>query len=515
MGERESGAAQAVTENDPVADLQERIDILSAFTGGILFDFDREGRYLRVWTADSQLLFRPASELIGRTVSEVIGPAPGARFHEAFRKVFDTGEPAAFEYSLDVPAGRRTFSCELRARDPRSGGPRTVTLLTRDITTAKELEGKLVQAERLAALGLLAASVGHEIRQPLSYVLASLDVLERALASASGGGDRAESSLANIRNGAKRIAEIAASLDLLAGRRPRTSAPIDVRLPLQAALDLCASQLAVCTRVERNIPELPLVRGDESELCQVFANLLLNAAQARGPGESGATHAVMITAAVVAGQVRISVADAGVGILAEHLPHVFDPFFTTKEKGRGTGLGLFISRSIVEAQGGKLEIASEPGKGTRVDVLLPIAAPAPWRKEEPTTGVRSVAPRRRLRVLLVDDEPRFLESLKLALEGDHEIETEGKARDALAGLAVNPTRFDVVLCDLAMPDIDGATFYERMRELGVADRFVLMTGGAFTPRAAAFVTSRTCPTIAKPFPLERLLALLDDAVRDR
>ncbi len=512
MAEGEGAEAQTTSERDSATELQERIDILSAFTGGILFDFDREGRYLRVWTADPQLLARPAEELIGKSVSDVVGPVAGARFHDAFREVFDTGEPRAFEYALDVPAGRRTFSCEMRARAPR-GGVRTVTLLTRDITAAKELEGKLVQAERLAALGLLAASVGHEIRQPLSYVLASLDVLERALASANIA-PHAQSSLSNIRSGAKRIAEIAASLDLLAGRRPRTKAPIEVRIPLQAALDLCASELAICARVDRDIPELPLVFADESELCQVFANLLLNAAQAGGPGTQDAAHTVTITGAVVDDHVRISVADAGMGISAEHLPHVFDPYFTTKDKGRGTGLGLFISRSLVEAHGGKLQIASTPGKGTTVDVLLPIAAPVPLL-EEPTTDVPSVARRRRLRVLLVDDEPRFLESLKLAIEHQHAVETHQRAREALAVLDADPTRYDVVLCDLAMPDIDGATFYEHLLELGVADRFVLMTGGAFTPHAAEFVASGRCPTIGKPFPIERLLTLLDEVSHRR
>jgi DNA-binding NtrC family response regulator len=114
----------------------------------------------------------------------------------------------------------------------------------------------------------------------------------------------------------------------------------------------------------------------------------------------------------------------------------------------------------------------------------------------------SIDPRRRLQVLAIDDEPRFLESLRLALEDVHHA--------ALELLRADPQRFDIVLCDLAMPTMDGATFYERMQELDIAERFILMTGGAFAPRAAAFVQSAVCRNIGKPFLLERLLALLDE-----
>ena len=425
-------------------------------------------------------------------------------------RVLATGQPTSVDYTLDVPAGRRTFSAELRPREAPDGGPPTFTMLTRDVTEAKELEGKLVQAERLAALGLLAASVGHEIRQPLSYVLASLEVLERELQSAALN-DRATSSLSNIRTGSRRIAEIAASLDLLAGRRKRTPAPIDVRVPLQAALDLCASELTSHV-LERDTPELPRVRGDESELCQVFANLVLNAAQSLDPASASGPQRVIVRSSRAGDHVRVTVSDTGSGIAPEHLAHVFDPFFTTKDKGRGTGLGLFISRGIVEAQGGTLRITSEAGRGTTVEVLLPIAEPA-LATRAPAASVHPDGTRRRLEILLVDDEPRFLQSLRLALEPDHDVEVQGRGSDALALLEKHPSRYDIVLCDLAMPDVDGAAFYERMAALGVANRFILMTGGAFTPRAADFIAAKICPMIAKPFLLEDLLDLLDSVAR--
>ena len=534
-GDEEPKPAEAV---DTVADLQERLDVVTAFTGGIIFEFDREGTYLRLWTGEPQLLARPPQEILGRTIRETIGD-PGGRFHDAIRSVFDTGEPVAFDYALDVQAGRRTFSCVMRPHEA-PGQPRTVTMLVRDVTSAKALEAKLVQAERLGALGLLAASVGHEIRQPLAYVITSLDVLERDLdgARTTLSPEQTRASLEKIRSGAQRIAEIAASLDLLAQQRERTTSTVDVRRPIQAAIDLCSSVLSH-VRVERRLAVVPLVQGDEGELCQVFANVLLNAAQALR-AERTPPGTITVSAEPAGSSVRVSFVDTGAGIAPEHLARVFDPFFTTKEEEGGSGLGLFITRGIVDAHGGRLEITSEPGRGTTVVVLLPVA-PASELPREPVTGLRpramqatqpvqptqpthakalaprlaptskaAAATRRRLSVLLVDDEPRFLDSLRLALEDTHAIETQLKARDAIAMVEKDPHRYDVVLCDLSMPELDGVTFYERMKALGVSDRFVIMTGGAFTSRAAKFITSKVCRSISKPFQLERLLALLDE-----
>jgi C4-dicarboxylate-specific signal transduction histidine kinase len=148
--------------------------------------------------------------------------------------------------------------------------------------------------------------VGHEIRQPLSYLGTSIDVLERELAGIDLPPE-AKRSLENIRTATRRIAEIASSLAVLASPRPRTAGSLDVRRPIRAALDLCASQLA-SVDVERRLPDLPLVRGDEGELCQVFANLLLNAAHAvaaasSAPGASGARKTVSVTGGVVGDRV--------------------------------------------------------------------------------------------------------------------------------------------------------------------------------------------------------------------
>jgi CheY-like chemotaxis protein len=207
--------------------------------------------------------------------------------------------------------------------------------------------------------------------------------------------------------------------------------------------------------------------------------------------------------------VRIVVKDTGSGISPEDLQRIFDPFFTTKAPGRGTGLGLFITRNIVTAHHGMLDVSSELGRGTKAVVTLP---PAPAPNGEQGAGRHADrAEGRRLSLLVVDDETRFLDSLRLALD----VTAESDGAKALALVVENPTRFDAVVCDLAMPGVDGPAFYEKMKELGVAARFVLMTGGAYTERAADFIAAGHCPSIAKPFLVAELLGLLETITRDR
>ncbi len=142
-----------------------------------------------------------------------------------------------------------------------------------------------------------------------------------------------------------------------------------------------------------------------------------------------------------------------------------------------------------------------------------IPSVSPEAPSDATTSVRLRASRPKLSVLVVDDEPRVLESLRLVLEGVHDVRTESHADKALELLREDPRRFDAVLCDLTMAGVDGIAFYEEMVRLDVADRFVVMTGGAYTARGCAFLEKRACPIIDKPFLFEELLSLLDDVGR--
>jgi CheY-like chemotaxis protein len=188
---------------------------------------------------------------------------------------------------------------------------------------------------------------------------------------------------------------------------------------------------------------------------------------------------------------------------------VFEPFFSSKPRGEGSGLGLAISKQIVDSFGGRIEISSEVGRGTVVTITLPEAHALPG--PEVITPVHRVAEvGRPARILVVDDEQAIATALRRSLS-DHQIKSVTGTREALR-ILLDDGGFDVILCDLMMPDLPGSELFQRVCEIwpGLRSRFVFMTGGAFVPAQAAFLESSGCRVLAKPFdPLQ-----LEQCVRE-
>ena len=198
--------------------------------------------------------------------------------------------------------------------------------------------------------------------------------------------------------------------------------------------------------------------------------------------------------------------DTGHGIAPEVLDRIFEPFFTTKPAGVGTGLGLAICHGIVTGLGGEIRVESQPGRGSVFRVILPPArAPAPEPADRP--GPAS-APRGR--ILVVDDEPLVGRAIQRILGADHEVVVETSGRAALAR-AERGERFDLLLCDLMMPEMTGQDLLEALERTApdLAGRVVFLTAGAFTPAAREFLERTRRPRLEKPFEaeaLERLVA---------
>jgi CheY-like chemotaxis protein/anti-sigma regulatory factor (Ser/Thr protein kinase) len=249
-----------------------------------------------------------------------------------------------------------------------------------------------------------------------------------------------------------------------------------------------------------------MVRGNDARLGQVVLNLLVNAAQALDE-KSRDNNVVTVKVEHVGGKVRVDVADNGVGIAPEIVPHIFDPFFTTKPVGAGTGLGLAVCHGIVTALGGEISVDSTLGHGTTVRFELPIAdARAPVRHEVPAEKGR------RGRVLVVDDEPLLLEAVRRVLEEDHDVLTASNGHEALEMLANDV--FDLVLCDLMMPGMTGQELFARIEagDRGIARRVVFLTGGAVTPGAHKALEEAVNGYIQKPFDPEELRSFVKKQV---
>jgi signal transduction histidine kinase len=410
---------------------------------------------------------------------------------------------------------------EVRAY-PAAGG--RALLYVRDVTDERDEELRRLQSEKLASIGMLAAGVAHEINNPASFVLANVEALagllrtlEEKLKADPHSARRlslkdltfeAMTIVQESKEGMARINRIVRDLHSFSRVDDTAAAATDVNAAVESALTMLRNELRYRTSVERDLRAGQPVRGNAARLGQVFLNLLLNAAHALPEGNLKHNRLV-VRSFDEAGQVVVEVEDNGAGISAEIMPRIFDSFFTTKPPGLGTGLGLPISRGIVRSLGGEVHAESAPGRGSIFRVQLPaFDGPLPERPR-PVPG----AVRRRRRLVAVDDEALLLKAYRRMLIDHHDIETRLGAREALR-LFEEDRAFEIVLCDLQMPEISGAEFYSMVKERwpGLAQRFIFITGGAFSPEARRFLDDAVIACIHKPFQVDELLELIESRV---
>ncbi|MCY1018027.1 two-component regulator propeller domain-containing protein [Pyxidicoccus sp. MSG2] len=387
----------------------------------------------------------------------------------------------------------------------RFGGHPAVVSVARDVTEARRMEERLRLSDRMSGVGTLAAGVAHEINNPLSYVIGNqqfvLERLEPLLEASRGETAQVPVStlqglaeaLRDASEGAGRVRHIVRDLKTFSRGDEESTRPLDVRPVLESALSICANEVRHRARVRRELGDVPLVVANEARLGQVFLNLLVNAAQAIPDGQVERNEIVLTTFTDLQGRAVVEVADTGAGIAPEHLERIFDPFFTTKPVGVGTGLGLSICHGIVSVLGGDIQVESQVGKGTRFRVVLP---PAPADAGVEVQAVRALeqgvvaSKKAKARLLVVDDEPLVARGVARLLANEFAAESTSSAREALDRLSQGE-RFDLMLCDVMMPEMSGEAFFHQLSEVAPdqRERVVFITGGAFTPEARAFLES--------------------------
>jgi PAS domain S-box-containing protein len=384
-------------------------------------------------------------------------------------------------------------------------GKPSVINLGRDVTERKRLETQLVQSDRLAALGTMAAGVAHEINNPLAYVMLNLEWIARKLPHVA----QDPASLAGLmemlqeaRHGAERVSMIVRELRSFSRVEGETRRQVDLATVVQQAIKIASHEVRHRARVVTSFEPAHPVWANEARLEQVVLNLLLNAVQAMSEVRAETNEVRVAVRPGDADRVVLEIADNGEGIPAEVLPRIFDPFFTTKPVGVGTGLGLSICHGIVSALGGQITAYSAPGEGTTFRVTLPTTEPVRLEGNGPPSDGPISRSGRRARVLVVDDELPIGNTLRELLSPEHDVVAVTSAREALVLLDQNG-EFDVLFCDLMMPGMNGIDLYERIREErpGLERRMVFMTGGAFTARTAEFLASVDNRRVEKPFSL--------------
>ena len=386
--------------------------------------------------------------------------------------------------------------------------------LDANLRELRATQAQLVQAGKMAAVGTLAAGVGHEINNPLSYIMSNLDhACEEVQELAREAGSEPtrerlqelEQVLREALMGADRVRRIVKDLKTFSRQDEDTRGPVDLRAVLDSAAKMAAGELRPRAQLIREYAaDVPPVEGNEARLAQVFLNLIINAAHALPEGKPEQNEVRLVLKRGGEGQVVAEVRDTGCGIPPEVLARIFDPFFTTKPVGVGTGLGLALCHAFISSMSGRIEVESQVDKGTVFRVRLPVASSQALPVAQGTQvrmgdGVRG-------RLLVVDDDPLVSSALRRTLARDHEVEVEANARRALELLTSPEGGYDVILCDLMMPEMTGMELHAHLLASSPerARRMVFITGGAYTPAAKEFLETVSNARVEKPFDSDTL-----------
>jgi PAS domain S-box-containing protein len=398
------------------------------------------------------------------------------------------------------------FPAAVTARPLTFSNEPAVVMSIVDLTEQKRAEAELArhrqalhQSEKMSAMGSLLASVAHELNNPLSVVVGQAMMLEE-LAADTNQAERA----GKIRNAAERCARIVKTFLAMARSRPPERQPVQLNRALESALEIAAytlrsSGIEVAQDLDAGLPET-LADGDQ--LHQVLLNLIINARQAMVGVEPPRRLEVSTRFEPAGRRLRIVVRDTGHGVPPELRERIFEPFFTTKPAGVGTGIGLSVSRRVVEAHGGRLWVEASVEGGAAFVIDLPWVACGEALAEEPAAAAATSGA---VRILVVDDEPEIAELLAeiLRLDG-RRVDIADGGRGALARLAAQ--RYDLVISDLRMPDMDGPALYRALMaaDPAMAERVMFVTGDTLGPEVHNFVAGIGAPVIEKPFDPERI-----------
>ncbi len=387
-----------------------------------------------------------------------------------------------------------------------------------------ELELRLVRAQKLESLGVLAGGVAHDFNNLLTGVLGHASLARKTLEARAAGGvgsaelDRLATGLEQIEKLSLRAAELTQKLLAYAGMRPLVVAPVDLGSLLVDMASLLGVVITRKAKVERDLaPKLPCVMGDRAELQQVVMNLLTNASDALGDGEGTITLRTSTRAlgAEVAAErgvapgeyVALEVADTGCGMSTETQSRLFEPFFTTKFAGRGLGMSAVLG--IVRGHRGAITVASEPGAGTRFTLLFPAVnlPEQPPAAEPPASSWRG-----RGTVLIADDQRAIRATLGVLLRTlGFETLSASDGRGALELFQVHRAKIVLALLDMTMPVLSGVDTLKALRSLEPALPVILSTGFSLED-VSEKLSEQSVVFLQKPYRLSDLEAALRAAL---
>ena len=510
----EQSAARSVSEALHAAIIEVAIDCIITIDGA--------GRTVEFNPAAERTFGLRRAEVLGQPIARLIVP-PRLRRNDTqgFENFLAPGQRLAMGQRVEIEAMRADgsiFPAELTVTEVHLPGQRLFTADLRDLTAVREAEAEihrqraaLQQSEKMAAFGSLLAGVAHELNNPLSIVIGNALLLAEE-AEGSAQAERAQ----RVQAAAERCGRIVRSFLAMARQRKAEMRAVPVQALVDSALGLLAYSMRTSgVAVEQEIPaDLPPLLCDPDQMIQVLTNLLTNARQVLE--EQPQPRRIRLAAHAEAQWAAIEVADNGPGIADDIRSRVFDPFFTTKPVGSGTGIGLAVSRGIVEAHGGSLSLARRAGEGACFVVRLPLSGDV-----SPVSDPNAVlaapgrpAPASRT-VLVVDDEPEIgalLAEMLKKMGYRFEVTVSGEAAQA----KLIARDYDVVLCDLRLPGLDGPALFDWMarHRPHLCARTAFITADTLSASSHRFLARAGRPILEKPFVPTELRTLLAQLLPD-
>jgi PAS domain S-box-containing protein len=485
--------------------------MMHAASDAILVHDHETALVLEANPAAERMLGYTSEELRRMTGRQLTSPDAGETVSRISRELNETGR--AMEHRLrmrkkdgsEIWASLRCSTYEFLGRKQYIAVLHEVTALVEheqqlelSNSRLREAQHQLLHSARLAAIGQMAAGVAHEINNPLQCILMGLDEFQRI--RSDGSECKLHEAAVDMREAVTRIRSLTRSLLPFARSEREGPQLTDIDEIVQRGARMLQNEIRHKAKLELSLSKPRQIACFPMRMSQLLTNLITNAVQSMEEG-SPDVNTLTLATREIGDSIEIRVQDTGSGMSDEVRSKVFEPFFTTKPAGVGTGLGLALCADIVQTHAGSISVTSEVGQGTCFVVRLPFDNGL--CSERPAcVKAAAVQPGR---VLLIDDDPLVLRSLARNLKSRYSVVTAESGKRGVEILA-SDREFDVVVCDLMMPGLDGPAVYAELETISpeLPGRVIFCSGGVFSKRVRDFLAQVKNPIIAKPASLDQL-----------